>query len=275
MATNSLPLLIEPQQLQQHLQDPDLLIIDLCAVDRYFNGHISGAVHVSPQELVSGEPPAKGQIAPLHELQELFQRLGLTPSTHVVVYDDEGGGWAGRFIWTLDAIGHQRYSYLNGGIHAWVKEGLPLTSKIIEPQPVPQTLHLDPNVVIEVEDILPQLQDPDFVIWDARTAEEYRGEKVLAHRGGHIPGAIHCEWTEMMDPDNALRIRSDATERLAALGLTDQRKIVTHCQSHHRSGFTYLLGKILGFDIKGYHGSWSEWGNRTDTPIETRTGLTP
>ena len=71
-----------------------------------------------------------------------------------------------------------------------------------------------------------------------------------------------------MDRDNALRIRTDAREYLAALGLTADKRIVTHCQSHHRSGFTYLVGKALGFNIRGYHGSWAEWGNHPTTPVE-------
>jgi len=72
----------------------------------------------------------------------------------------------------------------------------------------------------------------------------------------------------MMDPENGLRFRRDADARLKKLGLEKGRTIITHCQSHHRSGFTYILGKTLGFDIKAYHGSWSEWGNHPDTPVE-------
>ncbi|UYM17926.1 sulfurtransferase [Endozoicomonas euniceicola] len=71
---------------------------------------------------MAGTPPATGKLPPVKQLEDLFSRLGYTGNEHIVVYDDEGGGWAGRFIWTLDVIGHKNYSYLNGGIHAWLKE---------------------------------------------------------------------------------------------------------------------------------------------------------
>lgn len=265
----SLPLLLEPADLQTQLSNQNLLIVDMCSADNYQQGHVPGALHLSPKSILKGEPPAPGKIAERSQLETVFEQLGLTPETHVVVYDDEGGGWAGRLIWTLDAIGHKNYSYLNGGIHAWRAEGLAESTDVPTRSPIKQDLTIDPAVVIEVDNVVAQLEMANTVVWDARSPEEFRGEKVLAKRGGHMPKAINAEWTSLMDPSKALRIREDALEHLNSLGLNNTQSIITHCQTHHRSGFTYLLGKILGFDIKGYHGSWSEWGNHPDTPIES------
>src|SRR6478609_11935693 len=113
----ALPFVIEPTQLAALLAQPmnnKLLIIDMCAEQNYLLGHIDGAIHVPPQKILSRQAPAPGKIASVEQLNRVFSFLGLTPDTHVVVYDDEGGGWAGRMIWTLDAIGHKHYSYLNG-----------------------------------------------------------------------------------------------------------------------------------------------------------------
>ncbi len=268
MTSPTLPLLLEPQQLAEQLNSDTRRIVDLSSEQSYRQGHVPGAVFLPFQWLMSGQAPAPGRIPSADHLSQLFSQLGLTPDTHVVCYDDEGGGWAGRFIWTLDAIGHKKYSYLNGGIHAWRGDELPQSVEITLPEAVEQTVTIDADVVIEVDDILAQLGQPKFAVWDARSPQEYRGEKVLAQKGGHIPGAINCEWTTLMDPSRNLRIREDALSRLNALGLNAQQHIVTHCQSHHRSGFTYLVGKLLGFNIKAYHGSWSEWGNHPDTPVE-------
>ena len=263
-----LPLLIEPDDLVSQLEHPDLLIIDLCSEANYFRAHIPGAVHVTPRELMSGQPPAIGKLPVMTQLQQLFSRLGLTEDKHVVVYDDEGGGWAGRFIWTLDVIGHRHYSYLNGGLHAWVGEKLPLESTVTQPVSTDYKITLDKSPIAEIEDILSRLSDPKQIVWDARSPAEYNGDKVLAAKGGHIPGAINCEWTQLMDRERDLRIRTDAAAFLARQGITLDKEIITHCQSHHRSGFTYLVGKVLGLSIRGYHGSWSEWGNHPDTPVE-------
>ncbi|MCV6605399.1 MAG: rhodanese-like domain-containing protein [Porticoccaceae bacterium] len=264
-----LPLLLEATELQQHLNDSNLLIVDLCSHEQYNLGHIPGAVHVAPKELVSGEPPAPGRLPGKEQLDALFSRLGLTSDTHVVCYDDEGGGWAGRLIWTLDVIGHSNYSYLNGGIHAWRGEGLDTDTKSHQAQSQPLSVTVDSAQLTSAEEIMASLNNSDFAIWDARSPGEHNGTKVLAQRGGRIPGAINCEWTSLMDPNRHLRIREDAREVLQQLGLTADKDIVTHCQTHHRSGFTYLVAKILGYPrIRAYPGSWSDWGNRDDTPVE-------
>src|SRR5690606_2213738 len=107
---STLPLIIEAESLKDLLNRSDLLLVDLCSDERYAEGHIPGAVHVSPHELVKGTPPAPGELPDLSQLEALMGRLGLNENTQVVAYDDEGGGWAGRFIWTLDVVGHQQSS---------------------------------------------------------------------------------------------------------------------------------------------------------------------
>lgn len=260
--------LLEPADLAS--LSGSLLIVDLCNDQQYARGHIPGAVHVSPAELMDGHPPAPGKLPEKHRLDALFSRIGLTPDKTVVVYDDEGGGWAGRMAWTLDVIGHTNWLYLNGGLVAWKADGLPLESTAPAVSPSHCDLVISKKPIVETEDIMASLGKPGFAIWDARSRGEYEGTKVVAQRGGHIPGAIHCEWTSLMDPARGLRLRSDAAQMLAELGLDPNKDIVTHCQSHHRSGFTYLVARLLNYpQIRAYHGSWSEWGNRFDTPVET------
>lgn len=269
------PLLLEPEELQPLLHNSDLLIIDQSTLERYFSGHVPGAVHLDFKQLQLGEQPTPGALPAIDQLNRVFSELGLTDNKHVIAYDDEGGGWAGRLIWALDMIGHSRYSYLNGGIHAWLQAGLVTESGI---QPVEHSDYtikaLDSRFAMTKEQMLSRLDDiasGDFAIWDARSAAEYTGEKTFAARGGHIPGAVNYEWTRGMDSNRALRI-NELTEfdtLLNSLGLTADKDITTHCQTHHRSGFTYLVGKILGRKMTAYAGSWSEWGNDANTPINT------
>ena len=274
------PLLLEADQLDDHLDarpnDSELLILDTSSADNYAKHHVPGAIHIPPARLQRGEKPAVGKLPSQEQLEALFSEVGLTPDKHVVAYDDEGGGWAGRLIWTLDVIGHTRYSYLNGGLHAWVNEGHPVETPPATATPSDVDIHIDSTVMADIESFLKLLGNSQLAIWDARSAEEYRGEKVLAKRGGHIPGAANLDWLELMDRDRNLRLKDLSTlqSMLNERGITADKTVITHCQSHHRSGLTYLVMKLLDYPhIKAYDGSWGEWGNREDTPVNT--GDTP
>ena len=266
----NLDLIIEPEILEAVLEDSQLLIIDVCQTSTYEQVHVPGAIHINPSELVSGEAPAPGKLPDIEKLELLFSRIGYDQDKHIVVYDDEGGGWAGRFIWTLDLIGHTHYSYLNGGIHAWYKEGHPVETDPVHPPPTEVHLTVERKARAELVDVLASLEDDNSKIWDARSYEEYVGTKQSSARGGHIPGAVNLDWLDTMDKSRNLRLlpAHELKMKLERIGIKEGNEIITHCQTHHRSGLTYLIGKALGFKIRAYDGSWSEWGNLEDTPIE-------
>ncbi|PCJ12940.1 MAG: thiosulfate sulfurtransferase [Gammaproteobacteria bacterium] len=279
MKTDAINLVIEPEQLSALLSErDDLIIVDLCQRSVYAQVHVPGAIHVDPSELTLGEQPAPGKLPSEERLNALFSRLGLSADKTVIAYDDEGGGWAGRLIWTLDMIQHKNYAYLNGGIHAWIKSGMPTEQTInngnTDQDPAQQyklsALAEQPSV--DKDYLLNNLDHSALKIWDARSEEEYLGLRSYAQKAGHIPGAVNYEWTQAMDRNNQLKFRDlkIIREELAALGIIGDstQEIITHCQTHHRSGYTYLLGKVLGFDnIRAYPGSWAEWGNASDTPV--------
>jgi len=268
-----LPLLIEPETLAARLPaGDDLLIIDQSKAERFIEGHIPGAVHLDFKRLQRSGTPVPGLLPEVEELETVFSDLGLTPASHVICVDDEGGGWAGRLIWILDCIGHDKYSYLNGGSIAWEEAGLATESGEVTPEKSDYRIPvIHPEFTYTKEEILSNIGKPDFAVWDARSPAEYTGDKAISKRGGHIPGAVNYEWTAGMDKARGLRIKDldEFKALLADMGIDESKRIATHCQTHHRSGFTYLVGKILGFDIRGYAGSWSEWGNDDSTPVTT------
>jgi thiosulfate/3-mercaptopyruvate sulfurtransferase len=271
MAT--LPLIISPEAFNESPAHDDILLVAVVQQTVFNTHHIPGSILVEPAQLMSGVKPSVGKLPTKERLDALFSKIGLNSDKHVIVYDDEGGGWAGRLIWTLDIIGHKNYSYLDGGLSAWLKMGFPLSDMNSDdsiPEPTNFSASIHEELLVSKDQVLARLDDAGSIVWDARALEEFNGAKVTALRNGHIPGAANLNWLDLQDRENGLRLKPlpEIERQLNELGISKDKKVITHCQTHHRSGLTYLVGKALGYDIRAYDGSWSEWGNDPEVPIE-------
>jgi len=267
----NLPLIIEPAELKEYLNNDNVLIFDLSNPATYVQYHIPGAIFLNYEWLVRIEQPRMGLLPTEEQLNNVFGSLGLNEDKHIVVYDDEGGGRACRFLWTLEVAGFNRFSLLNGGLQTWSNHGNEISSEINYPTPNEFKAEMNFEPVATRQFILDHMSDNNVVIFDARSPAEFNGTKVFAQRGGHIPGAINIEWTDAMDmnDDRRLKPEKELRELLENQGITTDKTIVTHCHTHHRSAHTYIMLKSLGYkNVKGYPGSWSDWGNEPNTPIE-------
>ena len=268
---NELELIVEPEVLETHLQDPAVVIVDLGKAKQYGQAHIPGAHFVNYADIIHSEKPIMGLLPSDADFSRLVSSLGITAETHVVGYDDEGGGCASRLIWTLHVFGHTKASLLNGGLHSWANEGHALTTEAPDKQASDYLLKNTGTCTVDRAHIMQHLDDEHTVLLDARSLAEFTGTKKFALKGGHIPGARHYEWTEAMDRAHNLRLLAATSiqQKLDQLGITKDREVIVYCQTHHRSAFSYVMLRALGYeDVKGYPGSWSEWGNRDDTPVE-------
>ena len=268
-------LLIEAEQLVPFLGHEKLRIVDLSRDSVHEQLHIPHALHVKPRLLVRQEEQASGLLPDDAALQTFIEYLNISPEHHVVVYDDEGGAWAGRLIWNLHCLGFYNTSLLNGGIHAWLAAGYPTSADNEKLTKVESLFNPNLNNIdqyrIQYSELLEKVQQQNIQLWDCRTEEEYTGQRLAARRGGHIPNAIHFEWSTAINRQNHLKLHplERTQQRLEQLGFQLDQPVVVYCQSHHRSGLAYILGRLLDWNVQAYDGAWSEWGNRLDSPIIT------
>jgi len=266
-----LPLIAEPEQLQAVLGHENLVILHITKPERYAEFHVPGALSLEAMHYIKMEKPVFGLLPDAENFGALLESLGISPETHVIAYDDEGGGWASRFLWTLDVAGHRHFSLLNGGLVSWVSEDFPVSQEPVTPGRGTYSVSWRNEPLADADYILSRLGDPDFALLDSRTPQEFSGEKKFSARGGHIPGAALLDRADTMDQSRNLRLKPEAElrEMLEQRGLTSDKEIVCYCQSHHRSAHAYIMLKALGYTrIKGYPGAWSDWANRPDTPVE-------
>ena len=268
-------LLIEAEDLLPHLGNEKLRIVDLSRSSVYDQLHIPHAIHVKPKQLLRQEEQASGLLPDIEGLQALLEYLNISPEHHLVAYDDEGGAWAGRLIWNLHCLGFENTSLLNGGIHAWLAAGFPTSSEVEKLAPVAHLVEINQAHIdqyrIEYPKLLEKVKNNNIQVWDCRTEDEYTGLRLAARRGGHIPNARHFEWSTALNRENHLKLHplERTQQRLEQLGFNLNEPVVVYCQSHHRSGLAYILGRLLNWNIQAYDGAWSEWGNRLDSPIIT------
>jgi thiosulfate/3-mercaptopyruvate sulfurtransferase len=265
-------LLTNPVELADALKnDQKPLLIDLRPPEDFANGHIPGAVHLDlwGVSLIDTDPaPLK---AFMWMIDHLFNLRGVDAATPVVLYDEQSGIRAARAFWFLEYFGHEHVQVLDGGFAAWRHAGLPVTREASAPPLSAWAGTPQARTIATWRDVKERLGRPDVVLLDTRSEGEHNGTTVRAKRGGAIPGAVHVEWTRNLGPDGAFKPAPELRAMYEGAGVTPDKEVVTYCQGGYRAAHGYLALRLLGYPrVRNYTGSWKEWGDREDLPIENK-----
>ena len=264
-------MIASPQWLADHLNDPDVRMVDARGANRYGEGHIPSAVNLPVARIDDPSNPVRSALLPPARFGVLVGNAGIANGDAVVIYDDGVGLMAGRLFWALHYYGHEKLAILEGGIPRWMAKGKEVTNAATSVQPKSYTAQPHPDRGATKEAVLERLGKPDTVLLDVRSWDEYTGEVVQALRGGHIPGAKFLEWTSAQVEGSvpALKSAEELAQQFVALGVTPDKEIITYCQGGVRAAHTYYVLRLLGYDkVRNYTGSWGEWGNDPSLPIE-------
>ncbi len=257
------------EELQRHLEDPALVLMDLRPPEAYANGHIPGArsFDIFGISLIDTRPQALEAF--LWIIEHLIQARGVNSDSAIVIYDDIAGMRSARLFWFLEFFGHDDVHVLNGGFNAWRMAGLPVTRDATIPGPGNFKKRLRRELLATVDDVLERLGKSDTTLIDTRNDDEYSGRLVRATRGGRIPGAVHLEWTNNLDAAGFLKGADDLKTMYAAHNILPDKEAIPYCQGGYRAAHTYLALRLIGYPrVRNYLGSWGEWGNRPDLPVE-------
>ena len=272
--------LVSTEWVNAHRQDSNVRMVESNEDTLlYASGHIPGAVHVDWTADLNDQIRRDYITRPGFE--SLMSRIGVTPDTTVVFYGDKNNWWACYAFWVFQLFGHRNARIMNGGRLKWEKENKPMTRDVPQyPSTQYRSPERDDSKIRAFRDQVLNHVKVSLPLIDVRSPEEYSGKLLHmpnypnegALRGGHIPGAKNVPWSRAVNTEDGTFKSVDELRALYEkdLGLKPRDNVIAYCRIGERSSHTwFVLTYLLGFaNVRNYDGSWTEWGNLVNAPIE-------
>lgn len=265
-------MLVTPDWLAAHLNDPKLVILNIGDKTDYDAAHIPGAQFIQMQD-VNQRQDAEGlslQLMPPDKAAEAIAKFGISNDSRIILYPSKD--WFSpmtRIYLTLDSIGlGAQTSILDGGLGAWTKASGKVTQEV--PHPAAGTLKpcANSDVVTTISDVQSNIHHPGVAIVDGRDSEFYTGEKKSFDKGGHVPGAGSLPFSTVFDADGKLKSPDTLESMFRAAGVKKGDRVIVYCHIGQQATAVYFSARTLGYNVQLFDGSWQEW-TKKDMPIET------
>lgn len=278
MSSSFANVLVTTEWLADHLDESAVVVAEVDEdPDLYEDGHIPGAVKLHWRDDL--QHSLVRNVVTKQQFETLMGERGISNDTTVVLYGDKNNWFAAYAYWYLKVYGHRDVRLLDGGRQKWIDEGRDMV--LAMPSPVPSQYaasDLDESIRVRRDDVLAGLGDPAIALVDVRSPQEFAGELIAppgyeqegAARPGHIPGAQSIPWTTAVRDDGTFKDADELRAIYEAKGITGDKEIRAYCRIGERSAHTwFVLRELLGYErVRNYDGSWMEWGNLVDVPIE-------
>jgi thiosulfate/3-mercaptopyruvate sulfurtransferase len=271
--------LVDTQWVEDHLKDPKVRVaeVDYDPKANYMLGHAPGAVLFDWKEDIND--PLTRNIFSKPSCEDLLQRAGINNDTTLILYGDFNNWFAAFAFWVFKYYGYDDIRLMNGGRKKWLEEDRPLSKDIPEyPKGNFKAAEPDNSIRVFLNYVRDSIESSQKVLIDVRSPKEFTGEILAppeyptehAQRGGHIPGALNIPWSQAVSEDGTFKSAEELKKLYESKGITSNREVITYCRIGERSSHTWFVLKyLLGYpDVKNYDGSWTEWGNMIDNPIE-------
>ena len=272
------PVLVTTDWLAEHLNDDGVVVAEVDEnPDLYDEGHIAGAVKLHWRDDL--QDPVERDLVDKPTFERLLRERGIANDTTLVLYGDKNNWFAAYAYWYLKIYGHGDVRILDGGRQKWADEGREFTTETPQPRQADyEANERDESIRTYRDSVRAQIGEQSKALVDVRSPQEYAGELIAppgyeqegAQRAGHIPTAASIPWATAVRDDGTFKSADELRELYEGKGVTPEKEVTAYCRIGERSAHTwFVLRELLGYEtVKNYDGSWTEWGNLVDVPIE-------
>jgi thiosulfate/3-mercaptopyruvate sulfurtransferase len=270
------PVLVTTEWLVEHLNDDGVVVAEVDEnPDLYDEGHIPGAIKLHWRDDL--QDPIERDLVEKEAFEQLMGQRGISNDTTLVLYGDKNNWFAAYAYWYLKIYGHQDVRILDGGRQKWIDESRELSTDVPQTSSATYTARDRDETIRARRDAVLKAIGKDALV-DVRSPQEFSGDLIAApgyeqegaQRGGHIPSAQSIPWAQAVNDDGTFKSADALRELYGTKGITPDRQVTAYCRIGERSAHTwFVLRELLGYeDVRNYDGSWTEWGNLVDVPIE-------